>query len=127
MGDIVRGKPLRRRAESAIGLAALMANTLRPSHVSPDHYPRVGQELVGRHFQIARGWPPSHSTRCVIDRSVAGTVPTAEGAVRLIGSLAQGNASEVGADTDDDQPFRPLHPVFIPLGVEESWASIIGA
>src|SRR5262245_21523441 len=64
----------------------------------------VGQELVGRHFQVPRRRPEADAPRGVVVRAVTGAEPAAVVALGVAHRLALGDAAQVRADADQDEP-----------------------
>ena len=64
----------------------------------------VGHELVGRHLEIARRRAFADASGRVVVRAVAGAEPAAVVAARVAQRLALGDAAQVRADADQDQP-----------------------
>jgi hypothetical protein len=50
---------------------------------------------------------------------MAGAEPAAKLAARLARALAEGDATKMRADPDNDKPLRPLRPLLVRLGIDQ--------
>jgi len=71
-------------------------------------------EIIDGYLEVKRCRTFSGTSRNVIVRTVAWTEPSS-----VITSLANGNATQVRADTQHHQPFRPLCSLLIRLGITQ--------
>src|SRR5260370_36713444 len=92
---------------------------LRPWRFLADLDRGVGGELVGRHAQVARRRTLANPPRGIVDRPMAWAEPAAKGPAIVTGPVAERDAAEMRADTNNDQPFRLLDPVGIGLPVAQ--------
>lgn len=69
---------------------------------------------IGGDLQVEGCWSLANTARDVVVRSVARAVPTAK-----VSSLANGDTSQVGADTQHDKPLGLLDAISIILRVTE--------
>src|SRR5580704_220027 len=79
----------------------------------PRHLPyrdlRVARELIRRQGKIVRRWTITDAAGRIVDRAV-----TRAKVAALIGAVVfERHAAEVGANADDDEPFRLLYPRLI--------------
>ena len=77
---------------------------------------RIIDEGIGRNVQVSRCRSFPDPPRKIVVGTVARAEPPAPIANGLSG-LTQGNAAEMGADTNHDQPLRALHAGGIRFGV----------
>src|SRR3984893_17654686 len=70
---------------------------------------RVARELIRRQFKVVRRWTITDAAGRIVDRAVTRAKVTA-----LIGAVVlEWHAAEMGANADEDEPFRLLHPRLI--------------
>src|ERR1700732_4213357 len=70
---------------------------------------RVARELIRRQGKIVRRWTIADAAGRIVDRAVTRAKVTA-----LIGAVVlEWHAAEMGANADEDEPFRLLHPRLI--------------
>src|SRR6266403_698447 len=74
---------------------------------------------LARQPQIQRRWALAYPPGGVVNRAVARAEPAAVLAAVVTGFLAEWDAAEMGADADDNQPFRFLYPVGILLWIAQ--------
>lgn len=72
-------------------------------------------EAVGRNLQVQRGRAPANTTGDIVVGTVAGAEPAA-----VVTGLTDGDTTQVGADTEHDEPLGTLDAVLIGLGVTET-------
>src|SRR6516164_3302376 len=103
---------------AVVGHGALLADGYRS--VAGEFVERLAR-LVGipRQPQVERCRALADPSRSVVDRAMAGAEPPAIGAAVVAGLLAERDAAEMGADPDDDQPFRLLDAVRILLRIAQ--------
>ncbi len=65
---------------------------------------RVGHEIVGRNLEVARGGTLPDAARRVVVRAVAGAEPAAEVPLGVRHGLALGDATQMRADADENEP-----------------------
>src|SRR3990170_4514733 len=104
----------------------LKVGALMMGRVLTDADEGVVDEFVGRDLEVARRRPLADAAGEVVLRAVAATEPAAEFAARIAGLLTLGDAAEMRADADDDQPFGQLHALLVRLRVGQR-AEIDGA
>src|SRR5579872_532782 len=75
---------------------------------SADLHLGVGEESIFRDFKIERGWPLTDTSRRIVDRAMARAEPAL-----IFAFVTERDAAKMGADADDDEPFR----LFDALGV----------
>src|SRR6202047_768522 len=67
---------------------------------------RVARELIRRQGKIVRRWTITDAAGRIVDRAVTRAKVTA-----LVGAVVlERHAAEMGANADEDEPFRLLHP-----------------
>lgn len=69
-------------------------------------------EFIFGNFKVKRSRTLSDSTRDIVVRTVTGAEPTV-----VVTSLTDGNTTQVGADTQHDEPRRILDTLIISLRV----------
>lgn len=72
------------------------------------------REVVLGNLEVQRGGALADTARDVVVRTVAGAEPAA-----VVAGLADGHTTQVGADTQHDQPLGALDTVVVGLGVTE--------
>src|SRR5712691_8338909 len=92
---------------------------MRPWRFLADLDGGVGGEFVGRHGEVLRRRALADARRGIVDRTVAGAEPSLIGPAVVARLVAERNAAEMGADADDDEPFRLFDPVGILLRVAQ--------
>ena len=75
----------------------------------------LGRKLIPGHLQIQRRRPLPDPATDIVVAAVAGTEPAAE-----IARLADGDAAQMRADAQHDQPLGPLDAVLVGLGVAQA-------
>lgn len=86
----------------------------------PDNQVIIIREIILWNLEVQRRRTLPYTSADVVVRAVAGTEPAAE-----VAGLANGNASQVGADAQHDEPFGLLDAVFVFLGVAEFVDAVI--
>lgn len=81
---------------------------------STNHHGPLLREVVLRNLEVQRRRSLSSSAGHIVMRAVARAKPSTK-----IAGLANGNAAQVGAHADHDEPFGLLDAVFVFLGVAE--------
>ena len=97
----------------------VMFGHIFPSICSSDFDTVFVEEGVWRQVEVFRSGSFSDSSCGIVLRAVARTEPSSIISARVCRFLSQRDASEVGADTDDDQPFWFLCSFLVGLGVSE--------
>src|SRR5271169_4618115 len=95
------------------GRASISAKVCqRGAPPSADLYLGVGEEGVFRNFKIERGGALTNAPRRVVDRAVARAEPAV-----IFALVTQRDAAKMGANADQDEPFRFLDALGVGLGI----------
>lgn len=70
------------------------------------------EEFIDGHFEVERRGAPANAAGAIIMGAVAGAIVAA-----IVPSIGDGHTAEVGADPEDDEPFRSRHTLIILLRV----------
>lgn len=94
---------------------------------SSDADSAVIEKHVRRDIEVTRRGAFADSTRHIVDRPVARTELAAERSPVVAVSLAERNAAEMGADSDQHQPLGAPDPCAVGLRVDEIRIEVVGA
>merc|ERR1711868_264901 len=72
------------------------------------------RRFIERNLKVKRSWTLPDSSAGVIMTSVARTIVSSK-----FSSVGDGDTSEMGADSEDDQPLGVLHTLAVVLGVSQ--------